>query len=244
MATRRPAMRRGDDSFVKMTRSFESDMENCSLVETGLMSLLITSRSINPVGVVYRRFEWSELPASSTEQIDNLLGGLEEKGKIVRVRNDILLRSWLRWNAFAAPNMLKAARYSLQHQVTDPLFRTVIATEMLRKNVAQVEVKEPSRGSTQNASRTYSKGRAAHYEAAQMVWTELVEQELPPAETMDGSTREPNPVMLDQIVNCEDFREALPELQRRNWRCVQPEIASALRTKLGTGGIATLVSNH
>lgn len=244
MAVRKPSMRRGDDSFVKMTRSFERDMENCSLAETGLMSLLITSRSINPVGVVYRRFEWSELPGSSTEQIDKLLSGLEEKGKIVRVRNDILIRSWLRWNTFAAPNMLKAARYSVQHQVTQPLFRTVLATEMLRKNVVEVEAKEPSRGTAQNSVRTYSKGRAAHYEAAQLVWTELVEQKLPSAETMDGSVSSPNPVMLEQIVNSEDFQAALPELQRLNWRCIQPDIASAIREKLGRGGIATLVSNQ
>lgn len=240
MTARKPSTRRGDDAFAKMTRGFERDMENCTLGEIGLMSLLITSRAITPVGVVYRRHEWAQLPGSSDEQIAKLLEGLEAKGKIVQARNDVLIRSYLRRNAFATPNMLKAARYAIQHQVTDPLLRTVLATEMLRLDVASIEVKTSSQGSPQNPGRVYAKGRDAFYQAAQAVWTELVEAPLPPAVTMRGSTDEPNGQMLEQILASEDFQESLPQLQRRDWGCVHPQIAAALVGNLGGGSVTPI----
>lgn len=218
--------------FVTMTKSFEEDMAHCSLAEIGLMSLMITSKATTPVGTVYRRYEWAELPGSSEDMVEKLLDGLEAKGKIVRAGHEILIRSWIRHRCFGTPNFLKACKYTLEVQMREPLLRVVVATELLRKDVASIEPAVATRGSKDAAGRVFSKGRSAHYEALELIWNELTGQKLPPAETITGSVAEPNPVMLDHILGTRDFEHALPKLEKRGWVCVEPSLANAIRDKM------------
>ncbi|MFL0579563.1 hypothetical protein [Dietzia sp. 179-F 9C3 NHS] len=221
--------RKGTEGFVTMTKSFEADMANCSLSEIGLMALLITSKATTPVGTIYRRFEWGELPGSSESEVTKLLDGLEAKGKIVRDHHDVLIRSWVRHRTFDTPNYLKACLYPLQVQVGSPLFRTVIASELLRKDIASIQVSPPVQGKKQSSGRTYARGRDAHYEALSLIWGELTGKELPPAETITGSVKEPNPTMVEQIMATRAFEQSLPELDKRNWVCIEPSIAETFR---------------
>ena len=218
--------------FVTMTKTFEEDMADCTLAEIGLMSLLITSKATTPVGTVYRRYEWAELPGSSEETVEKLLEGLEAKGKIVRTGHEILIRSWMRHRCFGTPNFLKACRYPLEVQVREPLLRVVVATELLRKDIASIEPAVATRGSKEATGRVFSKGRTAHYEALELIWEELTGQKLPPAETITGSVTEPNPTMLKQLIETRDFEHALPKLDQRDWVCVEPSLATAIREKL------------
>lgn len=218
--------------FVTMTKSFEEDMADCSLAEIGLMSLLITSKATTPVGTVYRRHEWSELPGSSADTVTKLLEGLEAKGKIVRDHHEILIRSWVRHRCFSTPNFLKACKYTLEVQMRAPLLRVVVASELLRKDIASIEPAAPVRGSKDSAGRVYTKGRTAHYEALELIWDELTGQKLPPAETINGSITEPNATMLDHLMGTRDFEHALAELENRNWVCIEPSLAVAIRERL------------
>lgn len=224
--------RKSTTGFVTMTKSFEDDMAECTLPEIGLMALLITSKSTTPVGTVYRRHEWAELSGSSDETVTKLLDGLEAKGKIVRDHHDVLIRSWVRHRTFATPNFLKACLYPLQVQVGTPLFRTVVATELMRKDIASISTAAAVRGTKDSARRVYPKGRDAHFQALELIWEELTGQKLPAAETITGSLDAPNPTMIEHIVNTRDFAQSLPELDQRNWVCIEPAIATALREAL------------
>lgn len=226
--------------FVTMTRAFEADMSECTIAEIGLMSLLITSPATTPLGNVYRRHEWEEFPGSSDDQVFALLEGLESKGKIVRDNHDILIRSWLRHRTFSTPNYLKSCLYPLQVQVRSPLLRTVVATELLRKDVAGIPKAPPTKGSKQSPSRVYTKGRDAHFQALELLWEEITDQKLPPAETITGSVTNPNPEMVEQLIATRDFAAAVPELERRNWVCVHPELAEVLRATIQGPNVAPL----
>lgn len=232
--------RKDTTGFVTMTKAFESDMADCTLAEIGLMSLLITSKAATPVGTVYRRHEWAEFPGANEELVAKLLDGLESKGKVVRDRHEVLIRSWMRHRCFASPNFLKACLYPLQVQVRSPLFRTVIATELLRKDVASIAPAQASRGVKGSAQRLYPKGRDHHYQALELIWEELTGKQLPPAETITGSLEEPNQVMVQHILETREFSEALPELDARNWECIEPTLADALRSAFHGSNVAPL----
>lgn len=215
--------------FVTMTKSFEDDMADCTLAEIGLMSLMITSASTTPLGSIYRRYEWGSLPGSSEEMVDKALEGLEAKGKIVRSGHDILIKSWVRRRTFITPNYLKACLYPLQVQVKDPLMRVVLATELLRKDIASIEPAAQVRGSKDAAGRTYAKGQQAHYQALELIWEELTGKGLPPAKEITGSVEEPNQEMVGHILDMREFPEAVKELDKRRWVCVQPSLAEHIR---------------
>lgn len=158
----------------------------------------------------------------------------------MRDNHDILIRSWLRHRTFTTPNYLKSCLYPLQVQVRSPLLRTVIATELLRKDVASIPTAAPVKGTRQAPSRVYTKGQDAHFQALELIWEEITDQKLPPAETITGSVTEPNPDMLQQLVSTRDFAEAVPELELRDWVCVNPSIAQALKAAIQGPNVASL----
>lgn len=240
----RTQTRRGADSFIKLSRNFEQDMAGCSLEEIGLMSLLLTSRMVTAAGVVYRRHEWAEMPESSNDRVIKTLDSLEAKGKIVQSHNDILIRSWIRWNCFEFPNMMKAVTYAVEHQTTTPLIRTVIATELLRKDIASVataESKSASQETKKTGGRKYAKGQEAHYLALEKVWMALFDKGLPEAHTITGDASSPHPQMLDDILESDDFKESHDAIVEKNWQCIHGPIAEAIKERLsGSGNVTQL----
>lgn len=237
----RTQARRGTDSFVKLSRNFGDDMADCTLEEIGLMSLILTSRMVNNAGVCYRLHEWADYPDSTGDKVLKLLDGLEGKGKIVCDGNHVLIRSWVRRNCFDAPNLMKAVAYAVAHQETTALHRIVLATELLRKDIASLPQPPAPTGKPKSGGRQYARGQQAHYMALQNVWTALFDQALPAASEITGSTESPNEAMLGHIVASDDFRTCHTALEEKSWVSIHPPIAAILRERLAAPtGVATL----
>lgn len=219
--TERPGYARRPRSrglFTRVSKSFGADMLAAGVsLEAGMLyTLMTTDPATSALGYVYRKQEWSTFPGSNNDTIDRLVGDLERAGFIVADGWHLVIRGYLRRNAFDQPSYLRSGLYDLQRSLTQPLLRCVIGSEFLRLNL--VDMPQPKSSNT--------------WQAAAPLWSEITGGAvLPPAHHMLGdSGTEPHPMMLDSLAAMPDSELAYQALDARQWTVVAGHLVDPLQS--------------
>lgn len=183
--------------------------QGCSLQEIGLYFTMYTSPDTSSVGYIYRRHEWADIVGCNADSVDIHLASLEKKELIVVSGAAILLTRYMAEQAFNQPKYLKSGVWDLQRSLDDkPLLRFFIGVQLLGLNCAAMT------GTKSNSAR----------EAAQAIWEEVAEDELPPARHLHGNLTEPNRTMLDSLARMPDAEIVRAALDERRWLGVASEV--------------------
>ncbi|WP_138985335.1 hypothetical protein [Gordonia otitidis] len=211
-APRRP---RRAGLFTRMSKSFTDDMlaSGVTIEAAGLYTMISTDRAVNALGYVYRKHEWEEFPGANSDTIDRLLNLLEKHGHIVAAGYHIVIRGYVRRNAFEFPSYLRSGLYDLQRAVTHPLLRCVIGSEFLRLDTRGWDDKK-----TSNV-----------WLAANAIWQEITDgATLPPAHHLRGEDSI-SATMLDSLATMPEAERVYAELDARQWSVIAEHLRQPLQ---------------
>lgn len=211
-APRRP---RRAGLFTRMTKSFTDDMlrSGVTIEAAGLYTMISTDRAVNALGYVYRKHEWEEFPGANSDTIDRLIAQLEQHGHIVASGYHIVIRGYVRRNAFEIPSYLRSGLYDLQRTVTHPLLRCVIGSEFLRLDSQGWDQKKCSNV----------------WQAANAIWQEITDgATLPPIHHLRGDAAL-NATMLDSLATMPDAEQVYADLDARQWSVIAEHLRQPLQ---------------
>lgn len=186
----------------------------CSLQEIGLYFTMYTSAETSALGYIYRQHEWAEIAGCNPDSISLYLQSLESKELIIVDGPAILISDYMPDQAFNQPKYLKSGLWDLQRALADKhLLRFIIGVQLLGLNVAAMV------GTKAESVRA----------AAQSIWGEITDDQLPPARYLHGNLDEPDRRMVDSLARMPAADAVRIELDRRQWLGVPEPLRDPLR---------------
>lgn len=213
--------------FTQVTKRFTVDMVDAglNLAAAGLYSCMITDPAMTALGYVYRKHEWEQFAESNRDSIDRHIRELEDARLIVADGYHIIVRSYMRRNAFDLPSYLRSGLYDLQRTINSPLLRFVIGAELLRLDLSDMPASKA--GNVR--------------EAADPLWGEITEGgHLPPVHHLQGRDGSPVPTMVDSLAQMPEASSVLQSLDERRWTVVADHLVAPLQAAFAAshGGAA------
>lgn len=194
--------------------------------EIAYFLFILSSKATTPLGSLYLQHEWSDIEGTHPDHADKCLTSLESAGKIVRDGYFILVRSWMRRNCFTNPKYLKAGLYPLQNEITSPLLRFVIGSELLRLDLV---------------SMPQQRAENLHASAA-LLWEEITGRRLPRATSLSGDLANPNTAMIVALTEMPGVDQAIDGLNARAWAPVKDELRRPLQDAIGGASTVTPIA--
>lgn len=205
-------------SFARIPKQFTIEMleTGTSIEASGLLAMMLTDPGVTALGYVYRKHEWEDFPSSNSDTVDRLIEELEAAGHLVSCGPHIVIRDYMRRNAFELPSYLRSGLYDLRNGLSQPLLRFVIGTQFLQVDSTGWDPRKAS----------------SVWQAASPLWREITGGAVLPPIHQLRAIDAINTTMVDSLVSMPQATTVLTELNNRDWVVVPEQLRQHLRVGL------------